>query len=113
METVHDEFHISQLRKCLDNEYVVVDLLEIDLRSDLKYKKTIAIIGQRNKLLNKLISLVLVLWDAQLPRESTRKLDNNIRIKHQYIFTLSDMLISFISLSIYTVYTIVSLNLDF
>lgn len=68
METVHIVFYILQLKKCLGEKHRVIDMSEVDLRSNLKYEKqALAIIYQCDKVLkNKMILLIIVSWYAQL-----------------------------------------------
>ena len=54
MSQIHDTFHISQLRKCIADETVVVPLEDIQVDASVNYaERPIAILDRKVKVLKK------------------------------------------------------------
>jgi len=65
LDSVHEVFHVSQLRKYVRDDNHVLDHSELELRPDITYtKRPMAILDRTTKILkNQTIPLVLVSWD--------------------------------------------------
>jgi len=73
LDDVHDVFHISQLRKYVQDDQHILDYSDLRLNHDLSYEaQPIRIIDKKEKVLkNKTIPLVLVSWDPNSPGDSS------------------------------------------
>ena len=68
LTSVHDVFHMSQLRKCLANPEVVVESHQREIQPNLTYvRRPLRILDQKEKVLRtKTIRYVKVLWNEQM-----------------------------------------------
>lgn len=85
---VHNVFHVSLLRKHLQDEKHIIDYSELSVGPDLTVEAgPVSILNKREKQLkNKTIKLVRVLWDLQLPGESTGNLKTGcVESIHTYL----------------------------
>ena len=73
LSQVHSVFHISMLRKYIQDPSHVLETPEIELRDNLSYEEhPVQILGREEKgLRSKTISLVKVLWRNYLVEEAT------------------------------------------
>jgi len=64
LDGVHELFHVSQLRKYVQNDIHILDHSELKLRPDMTYtERPMAILDRTTKVLkNQTISLVPVSW---------------------------------------------------
>ena len=84
LEGVHSVFHVSQLRRYVDNESHVLDHSELGLQTYLSYtEQLISIIGHSVKILKNMeILLVLVSWNRHSPDEATWEREDVIRERY-------------------------------
>jgi len=73
LDSVHNVFHVSQLRRYVRDDDHVLDHSELELRLDLSYTERPMAILERTtkKLKNQIIPLVLVSWDRRYLGEAT------------------------------------------
>ena len=85
---VHNVFHISMLRKYIQNYSHVLEAPEIELRDDLSYEEQpVQILGREEKeLRNKTISLVKVLWRNHLVEKATWEREDQMRSQYPHLF---------------------------
>ena len=85
---VHAVFHVSQLRKYVQDDSHVIDFSELSVRPDMSFEvQPVTILDRREKVLkNKTIKLVRVGWNPQSPGESTWELEDEIREKYPHLF---------------------------
>ncbi|KAI3678914.1 hypothetical protein L6452_38218 [Arctium lappa] len=85
---IHDTFHVSNLRKCVADESVVVDLEDVEVNDKLAYvEEPVDILDRKTKRLrNKNIPLVLVKWKFHKGAEMTWELEEEMRAKHPQLF---------------------------
>lgn len=64
LSQIHNNFHVSQLRKCITEETAVASLDDIQVDGSLNYvEKSVAILDRKTKgLRNKEVMLVKVQW---------------------------------------------------
>ena len=89
---IHDIFHVSQLRKCIADESVVVPLEDIQVDASLNYvERPIAILDWRIKVLrNKEVPLVQVEWQHRKGSELTWESELEMREQHPELFAEQD-----------------------
>ncbi|KAA3461993.1 Retrotransposable element Tf2 [Gossypium australe] len=73
LETIHDVFHVSMLRRYRSDPSHVISPAEVEIRPDMTYGEKLVKILDREvkKLRNKSIALVKVLWHRQGVEEAT------------------------------------------
>ena len=88
LSSVHDVFHVSQLRKYVRDPSHVIDYSELAVRSDLSLEvQPIAILDRREKRLkNRTIRLVRVAWNPQSPGDSTWEPEDRMRELYPHLF---------------------------
>ncbi|KAI3735903.1 hypothetical protein L6452_15427 [Arctium lappa] len=88
LSLIHNTFHVSQLRKCVTDETVVIPLEDIQIDERLNYvEKPIAIIERKTKTLrNKVISLVKVQWQHRKGSEWTWEPETEMRKDYPELF---------------------------
>nr|CAD1839633.1 unnamed protein product [Ananas comosus var. bracteatus] len=85
---VHNVFHVSMLRKYVQDPKHVIDYSPIQLRDDLSYEEQpIRILDRREKVLRKrTVQLVRVLWRHHAENEATWEPEEEIRSKYPQLF---------------------------
>ena len=88
LSSVHDVFHVSMLRKYVQNPSHVLSYEPLKLSSDLSYKEQpIQILDKEEKLLrNKAIPLVKILWRNHSVEEATWEREDEMRNKYPALF---------------------------
>ena len=73
LNQIHNTFHVSQLRKCLVDDYAVVPLEDIQFDDSLNYiERPVAILDRKSKdFKNKKVELVKVQWQHRKGSEWT------------------------------------------
>jgi len=81
LDGVHDVFHVSQLRRYIQDDNHVVDYSELELRPNLSYTERPMMILDRTtkELKKKTIPVVLVSWGNRPPEEATWEREDVIR----------------------------------
>ncbi|KAJ9542555.1 hypothetical protein OSB04_029061 [Centaurea solstitialis] len=88
LRLIHNTFHVSQLRKCVRDESVVVPLEDIQIDEKLNYvEKPIALLEWKVKTLrNKEIRYVKVLWQHRKGSEWTWEPEEEMRAHYPELF---------------------------
>jgi hypothetical protein len=88
LSSLHDVLHVSQLRKYIPDPTHVVELDDIQLKSNLTFEVSPARIVDRRvkQLRTKEVALVKVLWN-QKTEEATWELEERIRKRYPELFT--------------------------
>nr|GEV31693.1 reverse transcriptase domain-containing protein [Tanacetum cinerariifolium] len=89
LSCVNDTFHVSNLKKCLDEPNVQVPLDEIEIDENLHFVEEPIEIVERDvkKLKRKRISLVKVRWNSRQGVEYTWEREDQFRKKYPHLFT--------------------------
>src|SRR6266540_3016937 len=89
MSSIHDVFHISQLKKCLRVPTEATSVEELELQPDLSYtEQPIRILGEaEHQLRNRTIKMVKVQWSDHTEDEATWERDDQIRTDYPELFT--------------------------
>ena len=85
---VHDAFHVSNLKKCLSDESLVVPLQDVEVNEKLKFiEKPLQIEDRKVKFLkNKRLVLVKVKWNSKRGSEYTWELESEMKRKYPHLF---------------------------
>ncbi|KAJ0538417.1 putative nucleotidyltransferase, Ribonuclease H [Helianthus annuus] len=85
---VHDVFHVSNLKKCLLDESLVVPLQDIEVNKKLKFiEKPLQIEDRKVKFLkHKRLVLVKVKWNSKRGPEYTWELESEMKNKYPHLF---------------------------
>ncbi|XP_024958952.1 uncharacterized protein LOC112499917 [Cynara cardunculus var. scolymus] len=88
LSSIHNTFHMSNLRKCLVDPSLTVPVPEARLDSKLNFVETPkAITNWKTKVLrNKEISLMKVQWHHDKGSEATWELESEMRIEYLWLF---------------------------
>ena len=88
LSSIHDVFHVSQLKKCLRIPIEMVNIEELDIQPNLSYKEyPIRILDQtERKIRNKTIKFVKVQWSHHSEREATWELEDQLKNSYPNLF---------------------------
>ena len=89
LSRIHDTFHVTNLKKCLSDESLVIPLKEIRLDDKLVFtEEPIEIMDREVKQLKQnRIPIVKVRWDTKRGPEYTWEREDQIRSKYPHLFT--------------------------
>jgi hypothetical protein len=89
LSRVHDTFHVSNLKKCLSDESLVIPWKEIQLDDKLVFMEEPVEIMDREvkQLKHNRILIVKVRWDSKLGPEYTWEREDQIRDKYPHLFS--------------------------
>lgn len=89
LATIHDVFHVSQLKKCLRVPVEATNLEDLELQPNLSYKEhPIRILDQaERKTRNKTTKFVKVQWSHHSEREATWEQEDQLRQSYPNLFT--------------------------
>ncbi|XP_073151887.1 uncharacterized protein [Henckelia pumila] len=92
LEGVHNVFHISMLRKYVENPSHVIRHEPVDWMPDLSYEEMPVQILDRQirRLRNREIPMVKVLWRTQLVEEATWETEHDMRACYPELFGKSN-----------------------
>nr|GEZ32435.1 hypothetical protein [Tanacetum cinerariifolium] len=87
LNNVHSTFHVSNLKKCLSDESLVIPMKELRLDDKLNFvKEPIEIMNQEvNQLKQSHIPIVNVRWNSKRGPEYTWEHENQIRTKYPHL----------------------------
>ncbi|KAI3808491.1 hypothetical protein L1987_24442 [Smallanthus sonchifolius] len=88
MNGLHDVFHVSNLRKCLADEYLVMPLQDVEVDEKLRFWEQPLQIEdkQEKRLKRKKLMTVKVKWNSRRGPEYTWELDSEMRKKYPHLF---------------------------
>ncbi|GJV43412.1 reverse transcriptase domain-containing protein [Tanacetum coccineum] len=89
LKGIHSTFHVSNLKKCLAEGYIVVPMDKIQLDDKLHMiEEPVEIIDREVKRLKQIrIPIIKVRWDSQRGPEFTWKREDQIKKKYPHLFT--------------------------
>ncbi|WMV54818.1 hypothetical protein MTR67_048203 [Solanum verrucosum] len=88
LEAVHSVFHISMLKKCMEDPSLIIPTKYISIKDSLSYEKIHVQILDRQicKLRTKEVALVKVLWRNQFVEETTWEAEENMKKRYPHLF---------------------------
>nr|GEU47364.1 hypothetical protein [Tanacetum cinerariifolium] len=89
LDSVHETFHMSNLKKCLANPTLQVPLDEIQVDAKLNFIEELVEILERGfkKLKRSRIAIVKVRWNSKCRLEFTWKREDQTRLKYPHLFS--------------------------
>ncbi|GJV41400.1 hypothetical protein Tco_1419840 [Tanacetum coccineum] len=91
LRNVHNTFHVSNLKKCLSDESLVIPMKELRLDDKLNFVEELVEIMDREvkQLKQSRIPIVKVRWNSKRGPEFTWEREDQIRAKYPYLFSTS------------------------
>jgi hypothetical protein len=89
MSDIHNVFHVSQLRKCLQVPESHIEEETIQIQKDLQYReKPIKILDSAvQKTRNSEVKLCKVQWSRECEEEATWESEDSLRREYPYLFS--------------------------
>ena len=89
LQNVHDTFHVSNLKKCLSDESLVIPLEEIQVNPNLNFvEEPVEIMDREIKRLKQSrIPIVKVRWNARRGPEFTWEREDQMKLKYPQLFS--------------------------
>nr|GFB59213.1 putative reverse transcriptase domain-containing protein [Tanacetum cinerariifolium] len=89
LSNVHNTFHVSNLKKCLSDESLVIPMKELQLDDKLNFvEEPVKIMNREVKQLRQSrIPIIKVRWDARRGPEFTCEREDEIRAKYPHLFS--------------------------
>ncbi|GKA89048.1 hypothetical protein Tco_0810860 [Tanacetum coccineum] len=89
LSNVHSTFHVSNLKKCLSDESLVIPMKELQLDDKLNFvEEPVEIMDREVKQLKQSrIPIVKVRWNSKRGPEFTWEREDQIRVKYPHLFS--------------------------
>ncbi|GJV16739.1 putative reverse transcriptase domain-containing protein [Tanacetum coccineum] len=86
---IHNTFHVSNLKKCLSDESLVIPMKELQLDDKLNFVKEPVEIMDREvkKLKQSRIPIIKVRWNSKIGQKFTWEREDQIRAKYPHLFS--------------------------
>ncbi|GJV38275.1 hypothetical protein Tco_1410752 [Tanacetum coccineum] len=89
LSNVHNTIHVSNLKKCLSDESLIIPMKELQLNDKLNFvEEPVEIMDREVKQLKRSrISIVKVRWNSKIEPEFTWECEDEIRAKYPHLFS--------------------------
>ncbi|KAC9735361.1 hypothetical protein E3N88_45322 [Mikania micrantha] len=89
LSNIHDVFHVSNLKKCLNDESLIVPLEELQIDDKLQFtEEPVEVMDREVKVLKRSrIPIVKVRWNSQRGPEYTWEREDQMKSKYPHLFT--------------------------
>ena len=89
LRNVHSTFHVSNLKKCLSDETLVIPLDEIEINESLNFvEEPVEVMDREVKQTKQSrIPIVKVRWNAKRGPELTWEREDQMKLKYPHLFT--------------------------
>ncbi|KAD4180320.1 hypothetical protein E3N88_28911 [Mikania micrantha] len=89
LSNIHDVFHVSNLKKCLTDESLIVPLEEIHIDEKLQFsEEPVEVMDREMKVLKRSrIPIVKVRWNSQRGPEYTWEREDQMKAKYSHLFS--------------------------
>nr|GEW68439.1 putative reverse transcriptase domain-containing protein [Tanacetum cinerariifolium] len=96
LSNVHNTFHVSNLKKCLSNESLIIPMKELKLDGKLNFvEEPVEIMDREVKQLRQSrIPIIKVRWNSKRGQEYTWEREDEIRAKYPHLFPNNSLLSS-------------------
>ncbi|GKB25495.1 retrovirus-related pol polyprotein from transposon TNT 1-94 [Tanacetum coccineum] len=90
LSSIHNTFHISNLKKCLSDESLVIPMKELQLDDKLNFVEEPVEVMDReiNQLKRSCIPIIKVQWNSKRGLEFTWEREDEIRAKYPHLFSI-------------------------
>ncbi|GKD61533.1 hypothetical protein Tco_1299042, partial [Tanacetum coccineum] len=90
LSSIHNTFHVSNLKKCLSDESLIIPMKELQLDDKLNFvEEPVEIMDREVKQLKRSrIPIVKVRWNSKRGPEFTWEREDEIRAKYPHLFSI-------------------------
>ncbi|GJX61896.1 hypothetical protein Tco_0294796 [Tanacetum coccineum] len=90
LSSIHNTFHISNLKKCLSNESLIIPMKELQLNDKLNFiEEPVEVMDHKIKQLKRShIPIVKVRWNSKRGQEFTWEREDEIHAKYPHLFSI-------------------------
>ncbi|GKC72795.1 putative reverse transcriptase domain-containing protein, partial [Tanacetum coccineum] len=90
ISSIHTTFHVSNLKKCLSDESLIIPMKELQLNDKLNFvEEPVEVMDREIKELKRSrITIVKVRWNSKRGPEFTWEREDEIRAKYPYLFSI-------------------------
>ncbi|GJV56468.1 putative reverse transcriptase domain-containing protein [Tanacetum coccineum] len=90
LSSIHNTFHVSNLKKCLSDESLIIPMKELQLDDKLNFvEEPVEVMDNEIKQLKRSrIPIIKVRWNSQRGPEFTWEREDKIRAKYLYLFSI-------------------------
>ncbi|GJT68100.1 putative reverse transcriptase domain-containing protein [Tanacetum coccineum] len=90
LSSIHNTFHVSNLKKCLSDESLIIPIKELQLDDKLNFvEEPVEVMDREIKQLKRSrIPIIKVRWNSKIGTEFTWECEDEIRAKYPHLFSI-------------------------